>query len=608
MISADRVPDPPSPFTPWTRAALVVVGALLLLAAPSLSTTVTGTHVTSGRAFTWVGAGELLFALGVCLLSVPGAVLVVAGLGPWAGALQARVLGVVDDVVAERRRRVVGVAAVAVFACVAFRAGQAVLLLDLSIADDENSARFGGQLLAMGRCFAPAPAPHGMFSHRFEFVRDGLHTSMEWLGVQLAWALAEAGASRWVFSALASLFVVATVVHVGRRQGARWAVLALVLCCASPMAMALSMTSHAHVVSRGLLAATFLAWSLATTAPPRAMAWVGLLWGGAFATRPFESAFLFVPFAASAVLDATRASHGARARLAWLVVGAVPPLAAFAAHNHVVTGHAWLPARLVFSAPEAQSAARDIVHNVAAVAGWWPTFGNNVAFNALRLAVWFLGPVGALLAVVGAVLGDRKRDAHLHGLGVLSLLSLGLFHQDFGIGAVGPIHQSEAVVLLVPLVVEGLRQVAARARVVAADAATSVVVGATVAAVVIPSTLLLSCRLGALAEQARLQRSVRDVVDRSIDVRPAVVVAPRFLELWRHDPAAVDVGTWVYDWPPARPDGHDDVVFVSDGSWLDDDASRPLDATIAVARRSFPERALYRVVVEADGWEVVRVP
>src|SRR5690606_11253668 len=132
---------------------------------------------------------------------------------------------------------------------------------------------------------------------------DGEHVaSFDWLGGQLVAAVAELGAGAWIYALLAALPMVAIAAYVGRRLSARWAVVAILIFAFSPMVFAMSMTTHAHLVSRGLIGVGFAALGWGFWSLERGARTPGWLWGVAgfvlalsLITRPFETGSLSFP-------------------------------------------------------------------------------------------------------------------------------------------------------------------------------------------------------------------------------------------------------------------------------------------------------------------------
>src|SRR5262249_50858947 len=256
--------------------------------------------------FTNSNAGELQFWLGVSLLLVPsGALLGYALHAPIWEAFQ-HVRGAIHKI--DSRRRLLAWAALFLVIVAAARIGRAIFLLDYAITDDEYAARFGGQILAMGKATVPAFEPLSALPTRFLFLHDGKLSAMDWPGVQLAWALSELTRSGpWVFALSAGVAALFIAKAVGHRLGRGWAAIAAALALLSPMMLTLSFSSHAHLVSRGLLAVAIWAYVLATQRRGRSW-WIatGLALGAAFLCRPMEIACLVFPLLLDLVVRGVR--------------------------------------------------------------------------------------------------------------------------------------------------------------------------------------------------------------------------------------------------------------------------------------------------------------
>jgi hypothetical protein len=240
----------------------------------------------------------------------------------------------------------------------------------------------------------------------------------------------------WVFAVLAAVPVACVAWVVATRVSASWGVVAALVLFTSPMGLALSMTTHGHLGSRALLALLFALLVHAEAKPTLRLGLLaGVVLGLAAWTRLFEAAFLTVPFVVAESWRAVKEGGSRRQFVLGALVTSVVLVALFLLHAHVVTG-GWMPPRMSAGAVAAPQA--DV--------SWWKRFGGNTSVNVLRLVVWFGGPLGAGLCLVGALV---DRFTRLLALSVVSVLALGAFHDNTGIHAVGPIHYSECVVPLV---------------------------------------------------------------------------------------------------------------------------------------------------------------
>jgi len=293
--------------------------------------------------------------------------------------------------------------------------------------------------------------------------------------------------------------------------------------------------------------------------------------GAGFLCRPLEIACLSFPLLADRLIRAVRREPGSPRAVAGLLLGGAVPLVAFALHNWQITGDPLLPPRFDSGA---------IVWFQTEAASLWSRFGANTSYNVFMLTIWFLGPLGVLLVSLGAM---TDRFTRLLGLGVLTVLGLGLFHDDHGLHIVGPIHYSECVVPLSILAVHGLANLVDRCR--------SLGLGLRQLASMIFAALVLglgsfnALHTSALHRQAMVQDTVYGFVENS-GIHHAVVLAPQFFPTWMAIPPLREVGTFVLSWRHVRPDLSDDVMFLGDGPGME-----------GRLRRTFRDRAFFRLSV-----------
>ncbi len=553
------------------RLAAGLIGGFAMAAFVGLSETLAGLNIIFSKGYTYSSPGEVYFWLGHALLLFPGACLLGYALSPWLGPLLARSWRGIEQM--DRRQRAAGLLLLTVATVLVARAGHALFLLDYPVTDDENAARFGGQVLAMGRLMVPAPQPFNAFPRLYLYLRDGMVTSFDWPGPQLAWAVAElSGLGPWVFALAAALPVPCLGYILARRLGRPWGALVCLVFLLSPMAFALSLTTHAHLLSRGLLALGLVLFVRADSGGSLTR-WTltGLALGAGFLCRPPEIACLSLPLLADRLVRAVRREPGAPRAVAGLLLGGAMPLLLFALHNWQVTGDPLLPPRM---GPGA------IVWFQKEAASLWSRFGANTSYNLFMLTIWFLGPLGVLLVSLGAM---TDRFTRLLGLGVLTALGLGLFHDDHGLHIVGPIHYSECVVPLSILAVHGLANLVDRCR--------SLGLGLTQLASMVFAALVLglgsfnALHTSALHRQALVQDALYGFAESS-GIRHAVVLAPNFANTWKAIPPLREVGSCLLFWRYVRPDLSDDVMFLRDGPGMEERL-----------RREFRDRAFFRLSV-----------
>jgi len=556
--------------TGWTAVVRGALGCFLVAAFFGLKQTAPGLSISFHPPFSFSSPGELYMWLGHALLLVPGGFLLGLALLPLLEAPARRAWKRLEALAAQER--LAAAVLVGVVAFLAARVGRFVFLRDWPVTDDEQVARFGGQVLASGRFLVELPRPLAAFPAIYMYVRDGMGSSFEWLGLQLAWALGEvSGTGSLVFSLAAAVPAVAVAWVATRRLGPAWGAVAALLVLLSPMSAMLSMTAHGHLLSRAALAVAVAVYVVAEERGGRWWALLGLVSGVSFLCRPFETAFFLAPFYLLVLWRLVRRELPWGACLGGLVLGWALPLVAFLAFNHAVTGDALLPARVsmyTFPAKLTQSDGTLLQR-----------FGGNTSYNTLMLAVWFLGPVGVLLVAVGASAGRLTR---LLTASVLALLGLGLFHDNHGIHTVGPIHYSECVPALALVAVHGLHRLVEVAR--RAALPTSALMAGTLGALVVGLGIFNTRHALALRQQSEIHESV-NAFARDPELGPAVVLAPQYAIVWNQVPAFRRVGSFVLEWAPPHPDYSEDVIVLQDGP-----------GHAEQLRPQFPGRRFYRLL------------
>jgi hypothetical protein len=543
----------------WNARRLLALSAGLLCYASfwGLGETTPGLSVRFVAPFTNSNAGELQFWLGSALLLLPGGALLGYALYPfiWESAQRAR------RALAEMNSRQLLLTLIALFvvAAAGARLGRAIFLLDYPITDDEYAARFGGQVLAMGKASVPAFEPLAALPTRFLFLRDGKLSAFDWPGIQLAWAFSEwTRSGPWIFAFASALTVSFLAALVGHRLGRFWGAVAAVLALLSPMICTLSFTSHAHLLSRGLLALAL--WCYVMSEARQKFGWwvaTGFGLGAAFLCRPTEIGCLALPLALSLIIRAIRRQPGALFASLGFGLGGIGPLLAFALFNWAVTGNPLLPARFAANPLLTEPWAGPLA-GLRDPALFWHRFGANTSHNLLMLVIWFAGPLGAALAALGF---STDRLTRLLGLGVLCNLGLGLAHDNFGLHLVGPIHYSEAAVPLTVLAVHGMARIKrwCEEKAIALPAVSGLLAGALGLAL---GTFTLWQSL-ALQRQAGVQQDIYGFVE-SAGLTNAIVLAPRYGPLWQGLAEYRRTGSFIYEWRRPRPDWSDEVLILQD--------------------------------------------
>lgn len=558
---------------------LVLAAITLYLAFFALHQTATRMEVTFKPPWTLSDRGELNFWLGSIFFLLPAGICAgLALMDPMTRLLSRAEAGSN----AQSERTWWGVWAILYCAAVlVYWIAHETILLGFPITDDEMSARFGGQVLAAGQALAPMPSFADAFPHLFMLSVDGAWSVLDFTGVQLAWAISElTGTDSLVFHLLAAAPIPAFAYLMTRTLGRSWAIVAAFIFAFSPMAFALSYTTHAHLLSRG-----FLAIGLAVLLVSHAdRDWVRIAAGAvgvgfAFVCRPFETVAILAPLGL-AILMRARTNAEDRNRVILLVLAAVLGLTITGIHNYELSGNPLLSARFMDNEfPHPYGAHYD---GAFAPDRFWERFGANTTYNAMMLSVWFLGPLGVVLALVGAFY-DWKTKAL--GLGVLAVLAMGMLHDDHGLHVVGPIHYSECAAPLVILAVFGLY----RARQWFMDHSLDWRRALAVFAVLVPVTFgtFNAWHAYYMHQQSVIHLTLYDLVD-GVANKPAVVLAPKYGFAWRMVPVFAHRGSWVFEWRRPKPDLSDEVLIVHD-----DDHD-----VVPILQDRFKDRHFYRMRVQ----------
>ena len=578
-------PVPPVSSIPRARfqkehIAALFAGGLFFLAFFGLTETASALVITFASPMTYASPGEAMFWLGHALLLFPGACLIGFGLSPWLAPRLLKAWQLAEGM--DRRTRTAVVLIIFMFAAGAARLSHRVILSDYPITDDEYATQFGGQVLAMGKASVPAPEPWEAFSTLFLIVQDGKVTSFDFPGVQVAWAISEITRSGpWIYALAAALAALCLTLLMGLRLSMGYGIAAFVFFFLSPMAFSLSATTHAHLLSRALLALTLLFFVRAEKKRTWG-AWVlvGLAAGFGFFCRPVEIVFLLLPLFLDVVIRSVRGKGCGRAAVYGILLGAALPLLLFGLHNMLVTGDFLQSARLTADG------------SIGAIGSgsMWNRFGTNAGFNLFMLIIWFLGPLGLVLAALGAL---TDRFTRLLTLGLAAVLGAALIHNNQGLHVVGPIHYSECAVPLTILAVHGLanlrtwfaqRKISFRAPAAMLAAALTLGLGTFIAWQAI-----------ALNRQAQSQKVIYGRIERSVGPGAgtsagagappkSVVLAPRFRKVWENIPEFKETGGWVFQWRRARPDLSDRILIVHDVPGAEE-----------ALRKRFPERKFFRL-------------
>jgi hypothetical protein len=569
------VTDPAPRSSTAGRLVAVLSGAFLILVFFGLSMTAPGLRITFRPPLSASSPGEVYFWLGHALLLFPASCLIGWGfadrIGPALVWLRAEVnrLGPWD--------MSLGALALFLLTMALARVGRFLVLYDFPFTDDEYATQFGGYVFATGRAATELLLPRNAIPSLGLFYRDGMVSRADWPGAQAVWAIGELTHSGpFVWAVLAAIPVAALAVLMRRRLDPGWGLGAAVVFLCSPMALMLSLTSHAHLGSRSMLALALLGYWLAEQRGTLRL-WVltGLAFGLAFLFRPLEIIFFSVPLLAWAAFQSIRKAPGYSRALAGLVLGGLVPVLLMCAHAYAVTGNPFVPPRLDDPAAVAQDSITGAL---------WYRFGANVGYNTFMLAIWFLGPLGIVLFAAGVM---TDRFTRLLGLGAVTGLGLALLHTNMGLHTVGPIHYSELAPPFTIIAVHGLVNIlrAARAhRIEPVPIASAIVV-----ALGLGLGLFNLTHAVAMQEQAGIQATVYEWIERTRptpDAPKVVVLAPQFGATWIRLPGMARIGTWVFEWRRPHPDLHDDLLILHDLPGLE-----------GALRQRFPDRRIYRLLL-----------
>jgi hypothetical protein len=591
----------------------VAAGCLFVAAFYEIEQTVIGRHISFGGSWAEAPRSQIYFWVAATFLLLPGAACIAAGLvRPFATAFfgEGGVGGEGGKVAPEQAtkpesRRAGALAAVAgVVATVVFAILNRTVFLEFPFTDDEWGARFGGELLADGTVAVPAPEWFPLIPDLFLHLREGFVTSFDWLGAMVPWAIANAtGAGNLVFALAAGATAGALGWLAGREWGWRCGLAAALLFVASPMALTLSATTHTHVWSRCWLALALALWfaahqaggEIATEAERTTWGlWAasGAAAGMAWITRPIEVTALLGPLVAWRIVDVAR--RRGRAEVlgvgAFLAAGGVF-VAAFIAHNLTVTGTV-LPARLAGTNELVFPGAEHYAPALAIFGDWEllrTRFGANLGYNAMMFGVYGLSLPGMVLAVFGV------RDATTRALaaGIGAAFAVAMFHDDYGLHMVGPIHYADAFVPFLVLVVSGLHRTVQWCG--EHGIAGRPVAAGFVLTMLIWGGVFSSEHLRGIRRQSLIHQEIYDVVDASPN---AIILADRYHEVWQALPDR-GTGSYVFDW---RKDlGTPERALVV--TWSP--ANRKLYPALFDA---FPERDIYRLRVTGDPPRLVLKP
>jgi hypothetical protein len=575
-------------FSRWNRA-LALVAAVLLAASCWLLVIdpegpVRPVLERSAGTFGSLGAKAAMSGL-----IFPAAALLGIAALTWFSGVGARV----GDELERMRRRDAWVATLSL-GCFVMGVSRVLMLFvarEQPVSDHESVARFGGQLLALGKFSVEAPPFFDvLFPRTLLHFADGQVAGSEWLGVELAWAVAEVTRlGPFLFAAANGVSVGAIAVISARWLGPRYAALPVLVFLTSPMVLASGATADGHVLSRGLLALTVaLAHGgrhLASTpgirplASPRWFA-VGLCAGLALVTSPFEAVGALLPFAAVACVRAARSgAEGTRVALGTVVFGAMFPLAALLVQQAAVTGHFWLPTRF----------SPHVIDRI-------PFLAESISQTLLELgsmgALWFWGPLGLLLAWYGArampgATGGVDHFGPLLAWSAAGVCLGGLFAPTHSVAQAGPLAFAEAAVPLSLLAARGVLRANAAARerwpVLRRRFAGALPLVPAVVALAMSSLVFALWNMAELRRAQKVHETVNTIFDRP-DLPRSVVLAPPYAEFRNSFDDFRDQESAITSWRRARPDLTERAVILEYGPH-----------SIDALRAAFPGRKIMRL-------------
>lgn len=540
--------------TSWLAVAL---GSILILAFLGLDQTAVGIQITYVVPWTNSTSGELFFLLGMIVFAFPGAMLIAWGVAPIACDRLYPIWRYFDNLSSKQK---------AVFLLLTFSLvlnlamlGNALVLLGYPLTDDEWAAKYGGQLLAEGKLMEPVPPYFQIIPKLFFYVRDGMMTSFDYLGAQLPWAFAElTHTDNLIFAVFVALSCISVTGVVAIYLKPAWGLIACSLFLFSPMAASLSVTTHVHVISRGLIAVSLLTLTLADKrSSSRLWLLTGFIAGLAMISRPLGIFALLFPLFVLVVVNAIKGSKNDRLKLGLLVLGAVIPVILMFLHSLAVTGTIF-PARFApneVSTSEITKAPLSFLYDYQVL---WQRFGSNLGYNLLHLIIWSMGILTLPLAIIGFF---RNNFAKALGIGIGLHFLLALLHDDPGLHIVGPIHYSETVVPVLILATFGMYTVSEWLRRHGLESRRllfTLVIGT-----LLGSIIFNAMNFTALRRQAFIHDSIYGLFERA-EFENAVILSPSYGAIWMTNPQYSRIGSFVFSWRRIAPDDDKKPVFVHD--------------------------------------------
>lgn len=529
---------------------------------------------TAGIALDFISPLEYRFWLSHATMAIPGVLLVAWGLAPLLAHRLAAVWAWGKTM--PRRSWLLTACGYFAFLVLVATVGRQAFLLGLPITDDERAVDFGAQIIASGKLSVPVLQPEGAYVQKYTMVHEGMVFSMEFPGALFARALSlVTGLGSLLYALLAASTGCVVAAAAGTIAGRRGAMVAALVWLCSPMARLLSMTGHNHIVSQLFVALVIWMYLRITVKEDRswkAAAVLGFAGALAFLTRSAEAAFVLTPMVLHLLVLSWR-DPTLRLRTGLAALIALAGLALYAWYNVQTTGSI-VPAR--FGSNVEGATALDSFDFTA-------RFGGHLAHNWMVFLVMALGPAGALLIVFLA--GSRSTWIAVLSASAAALLSLSLFHNNIGIHEVGPIHLSDLVHISAIFASIGILRFADW---VGKTGLKPAEVGVGLACYFVVGLGLFTVFQGmGMRRQAEVQATALDVVSAVVE-RPAIVVAPSAAGVRQVDRDLAQAGSWVYEYPHPDPYLEAPVIFVKEGSNLDELFAR------------FPDRHFYSLSYVQD--------
>lgn len=530
-----------------------------------------GYHIMFIPSWTNSSPGELRFWLGYHLLLVPACLILGTKLMPYLA------MGIRSSLSHPALGRL-GPLVVFAFSFALFVWGRKYFLRDFPVTDDEYGLDFCGQLFALGKQKIPWGNTSILPSHLI-WAKQGEAACYDWPGTLWIEALEHLTMTgtllHQMIAALGTMFM---YLAARKTWGEPYGVAMAILCTCTPLAFFMNITGHTQLISRAVVCV--LVFLLATRSEQASMKWhvvFGLLLGYGFLVRPFEFAFLSWPML---IWVAHQAGFFRKVSCKKSILPLTSMMLAMATmgilmlyHNQSITGNPLLPARFDGAGGLMEHAPGTIHTHL------FHRFGENSVYNAFMLGIFFLGLPGLLLFVVGA--RANALTATL-ALSILSLLGLGLFHSNYGLHSVGPIHYAEALGPLAWISMAGVVKIQKKLE-----------------AWKLPSNLfihalsgLLICTLIFIATHGNALRAsnhYQEVAHQSTygsGLQKSIILAPRMMNWALSLPEfqRIPRGSFVFEWPAPKPPFDGPVIVLHD-----------VPNAAEYARHAFPGRMIYRL-------------